>query len=193
MMELKISQTGINLIKKYEGCVLTAYQCPAGVWTIGYGHTRTACKGLKISLKTAEKLLEEDIKVYEKGVNNVVSVSLTQNQFDALVSFSFNCGVTALKNSTLLKKLNSKDYEGAAKEFPRWNKSNGKVLAGLTKRREEEKELFLKSTTMFHTVKKGDTLSGISIKYGVPIMSIVELNNIKNPDLIIVGQKLKIK
>ena len=190
---MKISQTGINLIKKYEGCVLTAYQCPAGVWTIGYGHTKTACKGRKISRRTAEKLFEEDIEIYENGVNKAVSASLTQHQFDALVSFSFNCGLTALRNSTLLKKLNSKDYEGAANEFTRWNKSNGKILPGLTKRREEEKELFLKAMDMYYIVQKGDTLSAIAKKYSTTYQAIAELNSIGNPDLIKVGQKLRIK
>ena len=191
MIQLKISQTGIDLIKRFEGCVLTAYQCPAGIWTIGYGHTRTAYKGQKISLKTAEKLLKEDIKIFENGVNKAVSVSLTQNQFDALVSFSFNCGLTALKNSTLLKKLNKKDYIGAANEFPRWNKSNGKILTGLVRRREEEKALFLKS--IYYTVQKGDTLSGIAKRYGTTYQAIAKLNGIENPNLIEIGQKLKIK
>ena len=191
MIELKISQTGIDLIKRFEGCVLTAYQCPAGIWTIGYGHTRTAYKGQKISLKTAEKLLEEDIKIFENGVNKAVSVSLTQNQFDALVSFSFNCGLTALKNSTLLKKLNKKDYIGAANEFPRWNKSKGRVLTGLVRRREEEKELFLKP--IYYIVQKGDTLSAIAKRYDTTYQAIAKLNGIKNPDLIEIGQKLKIK
>lgn len=192
MIELKISQTGIDLIKRFEGCVLTAYQCPAGIWTIGFGHTRTAYKGQKISLKTAEKLLEEDIKIFENGVNKAVSVSLTQNQFDALVSFSFNCGVTALKNSTLLKKLNKKDYIGAANEFPRWNKSNGKILTGLVRRREEEKALFLKPIICY-TVQKGDTLSAIAKRYGTTYQAIAELNGIENPNLIEIGQKLIIK
>lgn len=133
----------INLIKRYEGLRLTAYKCPSGVWTIGYGHTKGVKKGMKISPNKALTLLKEDLVVYENAVNKYVKVPLKQNQFDALVSFTFNCGVGAFRTSTLLKKLNKKDYNGASNEFSRWNKSNGKVLKGLVRRRKEEKVLFL--------------------------------------------------
>lgn len=151
---MKISNKGIDLIKQFEGCKLTAYKCPAGVWTIGYGHTATAKQGMTITQAKAIELLRNDLARFEAGVNTYVKVQINQNQFDALVSFSFNVGTGALKTSTLLKKLNAKDFKGAADEFLRWNKSNGKVLAGLTKRREKERELFLTNIDF----KVGDTV-----------------------------------
>lgn len=147
-MTRKTSNRGIELIKEFEGCRLTAYLCPAGVWTIGYGHTgkvdgKAIAKGMTITAKKATELLRQDLATFEAAVNTYVTAPITQNMFDALVSFAFNCGGAALKNSTLLKKLNAKNYEGAANEFPRWNKAGGKVLAGLTRRRERERQLFL--------------------------------------------------
>lgn len=140
---MKISNRGLNLIKKYEGLRLEAYKCPSGVLTIGYGHTRGVKTGMRITKEQAEGFLLDDLKTYENAVNSCVKVPINQYQYDALVSFSFNCGTGALKNSTLLKKLNKKDYKGASDEFLRWNKSNGQVLKGLTKRRQEERQLFL--------------------------------------------------
>jgi lysozyme len=134
----------LSLIKKHEGLRLEAYlPTPNDVWTIGYGHTHTAKKGQKITEAQAEELLRRDIAWAEEAVNESVVVPLTQNQFDALVSFVFNVGVGAFSKSTLLRLLNAKDYEGAANQFLRWNKQKGKVLNGLTKRREEERRLFL--------------------------------------------------
>lgn len=191
---MKISQKGIDLIKSFEGCRLAAYKCPAGVWTIGYGHTSGVRAGQKITQKQAEDFLKSDLQVYEKGVEKAVRVKLNQNQFDALVSFSFNCGLGALKNSTLLKKLNAGDYKGASAEFPRWNKANGRILAGLKRRRKAEKTLFDKIPVQtVYTVKKGDTLSKIAKNYKTTVAQLVKLNNIKNPDLIYPGQKLKLK
>lgn len=146
---MKISKKGIELIKKYEGLRLTAYKCPSGIWTIGYGHTKDVTKGMHITGKQSEELLKEDLKVFEDAVNNYVKVPLNQNQFDALVSFSFNCGSSALKRSTLLRKLNARDFSGAANEFLKWNKSNGIILDGLVKRRKDERALFLKSTSVY--------------------------------------------
>lgn len=146
---MKISKQGIELIKKYEGLRLKAYKCPSNIWTIGYGHTKNVVKGMYITGKQAESFLKDDLKVFEEAVNSYVKVELNQNQFDALVSFSFNCGTGSLKKSTLLKKLNNKNYEEAANEFLRWNKSNGIVLEGLVKRRKEERELFLKSIPIY--------------------------------------------
>ena len=134
----------ISLIKKHEGLRLEAYlPTPNDVWTIGYGHTHTAKQGQKITEAQAEALLRKDITWAEEAVNKSVVVPLTQNQFDALVSFVFNVGAGAFGSSTLLRLLNSKDYEGAANQFLRWNKQKGVVLKGLTKRREEERKLFL--------------------------------------------------
>jgi lysozyme len=134
----------ISLIKKHEGLRLEAYlPTPNDVWTIGYGHTHTTKQGQKITEAQAEALLRKDIKWAEEAVNKSVVVPLTQNQFDALVSFVFNVGAGAFGSSTLLRLLNSKDYEGAANQFLRWNKQKGVALKGLTKRREEERKLFL--------------------------------------------------
>ena len=155
---MKTSDVGIELIKKYEGCYLKAYKCPAGVWTIGYGHTNGVKSGMVITKDQAVTYLKNDLITYERAVNSYVKVPLTQNQFDALVSFSFNCGTAALKHSTLLKKLNSGYYDGAANEFTKWNKSNGKVLNGLVRRRQEEKELFLKINYLSNKAYKGVSL-----------------------------------
>ena len=141
--EMKIKN--IDLVKKHEGLRLEAYlPTPNDVWTIGYGHTHTTKQGQKITEAQAEALLRRDITWAEKAVNKSVVVPLTQNQFDALVSFVFNVGEGAFATSTLLRLLNSGDYEGAANQFLRWNRQKGRVLNGLTKRREEERALFLK-------------------------------------------------
>lgn len=140
---MKTSQKGIDLIKKFEGCRLEAYRCPAGVWTIGYGHTKGVQERMKITQAQAEEFLREDLRVYEQAVERCVKVPLSQNQFDALVSFCYNCGGEALRTSTLLRLLNESKYSEAAGQFLRWNKAGGKVLAGLTRRREEERALFL--------------------------------------------------
>jgi lysozyme len=133
-------------IKTAEGLRLTAYKDGGGVWTIGYGHTGADVReGLTIPLSEAERLLTRDLRVAEGHVNEAVKVKLTQNQFDALVSFVYNVGGGAFRSSTLLKLLNAGDYEGAANQLPRWNKDNGKVVNGLTNRRHEERELFLRS------------------------------------------------
>lgn len=145
---MRVSENGINLIKQFEGCRLTAYQDSVGVWTIGYGWTQAidgkpVAKGMVITQQKADDLLKQGVVQYENGVNSLVKVQLNQNQFDALVDFAYNLGVNALKGSTLLKKLNTGDYAGAANEFTKWNKAGGKELAGLMRRREAEKSLFL--------------------------------------------------
>lgn len=133
-----------EIIKQSEGLRLEAYLCPAGVWTIGYGHTgKDVVEGMKITRGEAEKLLEGDLEKFEKDILKMVKVGLTQNQFDALVSFTYNVGGGALKTSTLLKKLNAGDYMGAADEFLKWTKAGGKELPGLVKRRRTERALFL--------------------------------------------------
>lgn len=142
-MALVTSQKGINLIKEFESCRLTAYQDTAGVWTIGYGHTGGVSSGMTISQAQAEAYLKGDLARFEKAVNQNVTVGITQNMFDAMVSFTFNVGDGALKNSTLLKKVNSGDIDGAANEFDKWVYSGGKVVDGLVRRRAAEKALFL--------------------------------------------------
>ena len=119
---MKISEVGVNLIKSFEGCSLKAYKCPAGVWTIGWGTTEPINgikphEGMIITQQQADELLIKNLKGYENAVNKYVTYSINQNQFDALVSFAYNCGNGALKTSTLLKKLNAGDVQGAANEF----------------------------------------------------------------------------
>ena len=139
---MNISQEGLALIKKFEGCELEAYKCAAGVWTIGYGSTKGVKEGDTISQEDADKLLTHEMEEYEGYINDLVEVNLEQNQFDALVSWVFNLGPANLKASTLLKVLNAKDYEGVPAQIKRWNKAGGKVLQGLIRRREAESLLF---------------------------------------------------
>jgi lysozyme len=140
---MKISQQGIDLIKRFEGCKLKSYLCPAGVWTIGYGHTANVRKNQIITSEQASAILMSDLLQFERAVTAMVSVPIKQGQFDALVSFAFNLGSGALASSTLLRKLNSGDFKGAADEFLRWNKAGGKVLEGLSVRRRSERALFV--------------------------------------------------
>lgn len=145
---MQTSDKGIALIKQFEGCKLTAYQDSVGVWTIGYEWTQPVDgkpirAGMTIKQETAERLLKTGLVSYESDVFRLVKVGLTQGQFDALVSFTYNLGARSLSTSTLLRKLNAGDYAGAADEFLRWNKAGGKVLNGLARRREAERALFL--------------------------------------------------
>ena len=149
---MKTGQAGIDLIKKFEGCRLTAYRCPAGVWTIGYGHTAGVKPGDKITAAEAEEMLKNDLEAYEKKVDRYTNrYNWNQNEFDALVSFAYNIGsidqLTA--NGTRSKGVISE-------KFVLYNKAGGKVLSGLTKRRMEEKALFIKASNVLSlTVKKG--------------------------------------
>lgn len=147
---MRVSENGLALIKQLEGLRLEAYQDSVGVWTIGYGSTywpdgRRVREGDRLASETeASQLLRDTVKTYEDGVNRLVKVHITQNQFDALVSFAFNLGVAALSKSTLLRKLNKIDIIPVANEFSRWTKAGGKELDGLRRRRSLERELFLK-------------------------------------------------
>jgi GH24 family phage-related lysozyme (muramidase) len=146
-MNKTTSAAGIYLLKQFEGCRLVAYKAlpTEQYYTIGYGHYGAdVTANMTITQAQAETMLKNDLKRYEKPVNDYVKVDITQNMFDALVSFCYNCGGAALKGSTLLKKLNTKDYIGAAAQFSVWNKSGGNVINGLIKRRAAEAELFLK-------------------------------------------------
>lgn len=145
---MNISKNGIELIKRFEGCELQAYQDSVGVWTIGYGWTQAVDgkkigAGMVIDLATAERLLKCGVVQYEQGVNQLVKVKITQAQFDALVSFAYNLGLRSLSTSTLLKKLNVGDTKGAADEFLKWCRAGGKILNGLVRRRTAERELFI--------------------------------------------------
>ena len=208
---MRLSQDGLNMVKKYEGLFTKAYVCPAGVLTIGYGHTGPDVKpGQRITEAQAEQLLRQDMGKFEAAVKRQVKVPLTQGQFDALTSFTFNCGEGALKKSTLLKKLNAGDYAGAQAEFQKWNKGGGRVLPGLVKRRAEEAQMFgsrapqggaapgspapatppsgqasAPAASGSHTVKRGDTLWAIARANGVPLNELIAANpQIKNPNLI---------
>ena len=140
---MNISKEGLSLIKKFEGCELEAYLCPAGVWTIGYGHTKDVKEGDKINKEEADYLLQEEMIEYESYINDFVEVPLNQNQFDALCSWVYNLGPTNLKNSTMLRVLNEEKYADVPQEIKRWNKAGGEVLDGLIKRREAEAKMFL--------------------------------------------------
>ena len=139
---MNISQEGLSLIKKFEGCELTAYQCSAGVWTIGYGHTKGIEEGMEITQQEAEDMLVEELHEYENYINDNVTAPLSQNQFDAMVSWVYNLGPANLKASTLLKVLNAGDYDGVPAQIKRWNKAGGVTLDGLIRRREAESLLF---------------------------------------------------
>ena len=141
---MNISEKGIKLIKNFEGCRLEAYKCPAGIWTVGYGHTgSTVHQGLKISQSEADSLLKTDLIIHCNNVSKLVKVPLNQNQFDALVSLEYNIGYGNFSRSTLLKLLNTKNYEGAVEQFAVWRLGGGKILPGLVRRRKAEKDLFL--------------------------------------------------
>lgn len=133
---------GIPIIKQYEGLKLEAYLCPAGIPTIGYGHTRGVKLGQKISAAQAEVFLDHDYEEAEDAVKRLITVPLTDNQLGALTSFVFNLGEGRLLGSTLRRKLNSGDYKGAAAEFDKWVYSGGKKLNGLVARRAAERKLF---------------------------------------------------
>lgn len=142
-MSFTTSQAGIDLITSFEGCRLTAYQDSVGVWTIGYGHTSGVYQGMTITEEEAIAFLRQDLKTAENAVNSNVTYGINQNQFDALVSFTFNVGTGNFTSSTLLKKLNAGDVNGAANEFDRWIYAGGQVLEGLVRRRAAEKQMFL--------------------------------------------------
>ncbi|HLL72723.1 MAG TPA: lysozyme [Pyrinomonadaceae bacterium] len=167
----EINQAGLDLIKSFEGILdgnpatsnLDPYLDPVGIWTIGWGHAIVVGKDFLrgkenkakafalypggLTIPEAETLLRADVMDKCRDVDSLVKVSLNDNQYAAIVSFTFNLGVGNLKQSTLLKKLNAGDFEGAANEFRKWNKAGGRVLAGLTRRREAEAALFRRPVT----------------------------------------------
>ena len=158
---MKISEKGLSMIERFEGCLLKASNKLDGVWTIGYGQTgsyygKRVHRGITTTKAEAHAWLRDhSIKTYEDAVTQAVKVPLNQNQFDALVSFAYNVGVGALKQSTALRKLNAGDYAGAADALTMWTKCNGKVLAGLVRRRKEERALFLTPVTQTKTTNTG--------------------------------------
>jgi len=143
---MQISFNGIEALKEHEGFRKVSYRDTGDVWTIGYGsthiHGRLVQQGDTVSIAEATVQLLSDLAWAQTAVNQLVKVQLKQNQFDALVSFVYNVGEEAFMKSTLLRKLNAKDYAGAGGEFPRWNKDNGRIIPGLVARREVERSLF---------------------------------------------------
>lgn len=149
---MKVSAAGRKAIAGHEGARLKAYPDPATggePWTIGVGHTSAAgppkvVKGMTITEEECDEILSRDLATFEEAVEKAVKVPLNQNQFDALVSFTFNVGAGNLQKSTLLRRLNQGDYRGAAEQFGAWNKAAGKVMKGLVTRRADERALFLR-------------------------------------------------
>lgn len=150
MTPTKLSQAGLDLIKSFEGyhralpdgrCI--AYRCPAGVWTLGWGATVGIKPGMIWTRDEAEAALRRELAGFEAGVARLVTVDLNQNEFDALASFAYNCGLGALAKSTILRKLNANDRVGAAAAFKQWIRGGGRVLPGLVRRRNAEAALFL--------------------------------------------------
>jgi lysozyme len=141
-VRMEYSPDGLKLTESFEGCRLQAYLDSVGVPTIGYGHTHGVTMGMTCTQEQADAWLQEDVQEAVQAVNNLVTVPLTQQQFDALVDFTFNLGTGALQHSTLLRLLNSGNYQGAAGEFEKWDKAGGKVLPGLLKRRQAERDMF---------------------------------------------------
>lgn len=196
---MRLSNSGLDFIKGFEGFRNKAYKVVSTekFYTIGYGHYGSdVSPNETITKSEAETLLRKDVKQFEDGVNSYVKVNINQNQFDALVSFAYNCGLGALKSSTLLQLLNANNFVGASQQFLRWNKSGGKVLNGLVSRRKAEQLLFntpIKTLTQTYTVKSGNTLSGIALTYKTSVDKLMDLNpSIKNANLIKIGQKIKI-
>lgn len=141
-MSRQVNEAGLALIKQWEGCRLEAYRDVGGVWTIGYGHTRTARPGMRITQEQAESLLVEDLRVFEAAIVQAVRVDLNDNQFAALVSWAFNVGAAAARSSSLIRRLNEGNYDCVPAELARWNKVKGKVVDGLSNRRAAEAGLW---------------------------------------------------
>ena len=144
-----------DLLQKFEGCKLKAYKCPAGIWTIGYGHTSAAgnpavTEGTVITQVEAENILAKDLAVFEAGVNKCVKVPISQHQFDVLTDFAYNAGLGALQKSTLLKKVNAGDFDAVPAELMKWTKGGGKELTGLVRRRQAEIAVWTKVDTHPH-------------------------------------------
>lgn len=139
---MKISDEGLALIKHFEGCRLEAYLCPAGVWTIGYGHTSGVNDSDVVDQEAAEAYLIEDLEEFEGYVNDMVEIALKQNEFDAIVAWTFNLGPGNLKESTLLNRLNYGPLSDVPAQIQRWNRAGGQVLEGLVKRRAAEAALW---------------------------------------------------
>lgn len=140
---MRLNKSGLKLLREFEGCKLAAYQDVAGVWTIGYGHTRTAREGMKITKADADALLMQDVRLFEEGVDAACTEEPNENQFAAMVVLAFNIGLAGFRKSTVLRLHNAGNFTGAARAFAIWNKAGGQVRAGLTRRRAAEAALYL--------------------------------------------------
>lgn len=163
---MHISEKGLRLIKNFEGCRLTAYKCSAGVWTIGWGHTAGVKQGMTITQKQANDMLKTDLVVYENHVKSLKR-EFNQNEFDALVSFCYNCGIGSLK--TLCKNRTNAQI---AEALLLYNKAGGRVLEGLNRRRKAERELFLGGKEQINEKKlpyKVKTTSDLNIRSGAGV------------------------
>lgn len=149
---MQVSDTGLNLVKRFEGVSTIAYRCPAGVLTIGYGHTAGVSEGDTLTEEECDALLQDELKLYANLVLSCVKVPLTEHQLDALTSFTFNVGIGAFKSSTALQKINASNFDAVPAELLRWDKAtvNGKltVLKGLVRRRTAEAALFAMDETL---------------------------------------------
>ena len=161
---MKLSSAGLDLIKEFEGYhekqpdgSAKAYRCPAGVLTIGWGCTEGVTEGMVVTAEQATTMLAAEMAKHESAVERLVKVPLSQGQFDALTSFSYNVGAGALEGSTLLKLLNAGDYAGARGQFSRWTKAAGVELAGLVRRRAREAEVFGEVATAPRMPQKVET------------------------------------
>ena len=188
---MQISATGLNLIKQFEGCHLTAYKDPVGIPTIGYGHTKGVKLGMKITQAQADAYLKQDLATAEKAVNNL-PYNLNINQYSALVSFTFNCGTGNLKKLT---DNNKRTLAQISARIPNYNRASGKILAGLTRRRAAEKALFdtpcaaaaVVSTKTYYPKYTGSSASIVTALSSLGITStlafrktIAKANNIAN-------------
>ena len=139
---MKISEDGLELIKKFEGCETCAYQDSVGVWTIGFGHTKGVEEGQTCSIEDAESMLADEMDEYEGYINNMVKVELQQHEFDSLVAWVYNLGPTNLGESTMLKVLNGGQFDRVPDEMNRWTRAGGEILEGLVRRRQAESLMF---------------------------------------------------
>ena len=140
--KMKISEDGLELIKKFEGCETSAYQDSVGVWTIGFGHTKGVEEGQTCSIEDAESMLADEMDEYEGYINNMVKVELQQHEFDSLVAWVYNLGPTNLSESTMLKVLNGGQFDRVPDEMNRWTRAGGEILEGLVRRRQAESLMF---------------------------------------------------
>ena len=140
---MQISKDGLNLIKEFEGCRLDAYQDSGGVWSIGFGHTHGVCDGMSISQQQADDFLAADLRAYEGYVEQYITAPISQHQFDALVSFTYNLGPGTLYHSDVLHHFNEADYSAAANARLAYDHADGQVIPGLLRRRKAERALFL--------------------------------------------------